>query len=79
MSASRTVSGPCQGHAVGIDVQGKAPQVSEDALRRLVFSAQLYTVALRDGYGDLEGINRIEAEPIAKQRRLGKEAVGRHG
>jgi hypothetical protein len=50
-------------------------QAGEDPLVRLVVGAQLHAVGLPDRERDLEHVDRVEAEPLAVQRRIRVDRV----
>src|SRR5688572_29765693 len=54
---------------VRLDVTAQAAQRAEDLHIVLVVRAELHAVRFRDGERQLEDVDRIEAEPIAVQRR----------
>jgi hypothetical protein len=61
---------------MGADVLGEARQRFEDAHVVLVVGAHLEAVALRDDERDLEDVDRVEAEALAVERRLGSIVSG---
>src|SRR6187551_993190 len=61
---------------MGADVLGEARQRFEDAHVVLVVGAHLEAVSLRDDERDLEDVDRVEAEALAVQRRLGIDRFG---
>jgi hypothetical protein len=61
---------------VGGDVLRETRQRAEDAHVVFVVGAELEAVALRDDERDLEDVDRVEAQALAVERRLGIDRVG---
>src|SRR5690606_38593753 len=80
-SAARRFTGGAgagSGRPVLVDMRRKRAQREEDATVLVAVRTQLEAVLLADRQRQLERVDRIQPQPVAEQRRLRVDAVGRH-
>src|SRR5262245_46505010 len=68
---------PASGPAVLLDMLAEAAQRREDGAVVRIVGAQLDAVFLLDRHGELEHVERVEAQPLAEQRIDRVDLLGR--